>query len=102
MTNLAIGDCLSIFTWWTYTATLEEYSTKSPCVQVNCRPHVYKPTVPAEKVMDTLVESGLFDVALIDVREDAQQRDCEWLVVATGRSRQHALAGATELVIVGS
>jgi ribosomal silencing factor RsfS len=54
--------------------------------------------VAAEDAMDTLVEAGLFDVALIDLRDDPDQRDCEWLVVATGRSRQHALAGAIDAV----
>jgi ribosomal silencing factor RsfS len=59
---------------------------------------VHEQTVAAEVVMDTLVEAGLFDVALIDLRGDTNQRDCEWLVVATGRSSQHALAGAIDAV----
>ena len=44
--------------------------------------------------MTTLVDAGLQDVACIDMSEAEGQRDCDFLIAASGRSRQHALAGA--------
>ena len=61
-------------------------------MQENCAWRPPEDLLPLAGIADTLVDAGLLDVAIVTLDTEAQ-RDCDRLVVATGHSRQHALAG---------
>jgi ribosomal silencing factor RsfS len=64
-------------------------------MQANCSPAPGHAEVAVDAVAAALSEAGLDDIAIIDTTTlQERQRDCDTLVLATGRTPQHALAGA--------
>lgn len=51
--------------------------------------------VPVHDFANVLVDAGFEDVVSVDVSKLSEQRDFDVLLLATGRSPQHAFAGET-------
>jgi hypothetical protein len=73
---------------------MKEHLTALHDVQANCMYVPQESLLAKEDIADVLVDAGLLDVAIIDMTATVEQRDCDWLIVASGRSGQHAMAGA--------
>lgn len=65
-------------------------------VQAQCAALPAIAEVSGEAVAAALSEAGLDDIAIVDAAAlgESRQRVCDTLVLATGRTPQHALAGA--------
>lgn len=72
----AIGDC-----------------TQFLSLQVNLSQAPPEAHVPIDSLAQLLVDAGMEDVLSLDMTALEAQRDCDALILATGRSPQHAFAG---------
>lgn len=88
-----LGICLEVYNSTGHRMRAIGDCTDFLSLQLNLSQAPPEAHVPIDSLAQLLVDAGMEDVVSLDMTAVQAQRDCDTLLLATGRSPQHAFAG---------